>query len=90
MPTIKSSKKRMELSRKWEARNRAKRTRVRNAIKKVREAEDPETGQELLREAISLLDRAATKGLMHSNRVNRIKSQLHRHVNQLEEDGEAS
>jgi len=85
MPTIKSSKKRMELSRKWAARNKAKRSRIRTAIKKVREASDPETAEERLRDAVSLLDRAATKRLMHPNRANRLKSQLHRHVNALKE-----
>lgn len=83
MPQIKSSKKRMELSRKWEARNQAKRSRIRTAMKQVREATDPEEAEELRREAFSLLDRAATKGLMHENKVNRLKSQLHEHVNEL-------
>lgn len=85
MPTIKSSKKRMELSRKWAARNKAKRSRIRTAIKQVREATDPEVAEERMRDAISLLDRAAGKRLMHPNKVNRIKSQLHRHVNELKE-----
>ncbi len=85
MPTIKSAKKRMELSRKWAARNKAKRTRIRTAMRKVREAEDPETARELLADAFSLLDRAATKDLMHHNKVARLKSQLSKHVDQLEE-----
>ena len=84
MPQIKSSKKRMELSRKWAAQNKAKRSRIRTAMKRVRDAEDPEVARERLNEAFALLDRAATKRLMHPNKVDRLKSQLHRHVNQLE------
>ena len=85
MPTIKSSKKRMELSRKWAARNKAKRSRIRSAIKRVREASEVDVAEERMREAVSLLDRAARKRLMHPNKVNRIKSQLHQHVNELKE-----
>lgn len=84
MPTIKSAKKRMELSRKWRERNRAKRSRVRTAMKRVREAEDPEAAQEHLSQAYKLLDRAATRRLMHPNKANRLKSQLARHVQSLE------
>ena len=86
MPQIKSAKKRMELSRKWAARNKAKRSRIRTAMKKVRESEDPEEARELLADAFSLLDRAATKRLMHPNKVARLKSQLSKHVDELEED----
>jgi small subunit ribosomal protein S20 len=83
MPNIKSAKKRMELSRRARERNRAVRSRLRTAVRRVHEAEDPETARELLRRAVSLLDRAATKRLMPPNRVARIKSQLHRRVNEL-------
>jgi len=36
-----------------------------------------------MKEAIALLDRAATKNLIHANRVARIKSQIARRVNEL-------
>jgi ribosomal protein S20 len=39
MPNIKSSKKRMELSRKYNVVNRKKRSTLRTAMKKVRHAE---------------------------------------------------
>ena len=83
MPNIKSAKKRMVKSREQNARNRAKRSRLRTVLKKVRAAEDAAAGQTALREAIVLLDRAATKNLMHQNRAARIKSQLTRHVASL-------
>lgn len=85
MPQIKSSKKRMELSRKWEERNSAQRSRIKTAMRRVREATDPETAEELLGDAFALLDRAASKNLMHPNKADRLKSQLHRHVNELKE-----
>ncbi len=83
MPNIKSAKKRMEKSREQNARNRAKRSRLRTAVKRVRQAEDAGAAQTALREAIVLLDRAATKRLMHPNQAARMKSQLARHVASL-------
>jgi small subunit ribosomal protein S20 len=83
MPNIKSAKKRMELSRKWTARNRTARARLRTAVKRVRQAEEPEAARALLTEAIGLLDRAARRRLLHPNRVARIKSQLQTRVNRL-------
>ena len=83
MPNIKSAKKRMVLSRKWEMRNRHARARIRTAVKKVRQADDPQAAQTLLSNAISLLDRAGRKHLLPPNRVARIKSHLQARVNQL-------
>ena len=84
MPNIKSAKKRMELSRAANTRNRASRSRLKTAIRSVREAESVDSAQERLKEAAALLDRAATKNLMPPNRAARIKSQLARQVNQME------
>ena len=83
MPNIKSARKRMELSRIARHKNRAERSRIRTAIKRVRQAESAEDGVARLREAVALLDRAATNRLFHPNRVARLKSQLQRHVNSL-------
>lgn len=83
MPNIKSAKKRMELSRAANTRNRTHRSRIRTALRKVREAETAEAAQAHMKEAVALLDRAATKRLMHPNRVARIKSQIARRVNEM-------
>ncbi len=83
MPNTKSAKKRMQLSAVARLRNRSQRARVRTAIKNVREADSAEAAQARLRDAVALLDRAATRLLFHPNRVARIKSGLTRHVNAL-------
>jgi small subunit ribosomal protein S20 len=83
MPNIKSAKKRMVKSREQNARNRARRSRIRTAIKKVRSAEDGAAAETAYRQAVVLLDRAATKRLIHPNQVARMKSQLSRHVGSL-------
>jgi small subunit ribosomal protein S20 len=81
MPNIKSSKKRMELGEKWQARNRMVRSRIRTAIKRVRQAEDVTAAETRLREVVALLDRAATRRLYHPNKVARAKAQLQKFVN---------
>lgn len=83
MPNIKSAKKRMNLSAQARQKNRAERARIRTAIKRVRQADSPEEGTTHLKDAVALLDRAATRRLFHPNRVARIKSQLTLHVNAL-------
>ena len=83
MPNIKSAKKRMKLSAQARLRNRSERARIRTAVKRVREATAAEAGTERLREAVALLDRAATRRLVHPNRVARIKSGLTKHVQTL-------
>jgi small subunit ribosomal protein S20 len=83
MPNIKSAKKRMHLSAAARLKNRAERSRIRTAIKRVRGAENVEEGQAELLAAVALLDRAATRRLFHPNRVARVKGQLQKHVNGL-------
>lgn len=83
MPNIKSAKKRMELSRVARAKNRAERSRIRSAIKRVESSGKADEAEARLRDAVALLDRAATRRLIHPNRVGRIKSRLQRHVNGL-------
>jgi len=83
MPNIKSAKKRMQLSAQARLRNRSERARIRTAIKRVRDATAAAEGEARMREAVALLDRAATRRLVHPNRVARIKGGLARHVKSL-------
>ena len=80
MPNIKSAKKRMELSRAARSRNRVTRSRIRTAIRRVREAGSQEQADELRRDAVALVDRAAVRRVIHPNKAGRIKSQLDRMV----------
>lgn len=83
MPNIKSAKKRMTLSAAARLKNRSERARIRTAVRRVHAAESAEQAAERLREAVAVLDRAATRRLFHPNRVARIKSGLTRRVNAL-------
>ncbi len=80
MPNVKSAEKRMRTSAKRAARNRHVRSKLRTAIKKVRQADSPEAATAALREASSLLDRAAAKKVIHANKAARAKSRLAAHT----------
>ena len=73
MPNIKSAKKDMRKSRAAAVRNRAQRSALRTALKKARAQEST---SEIVTDAVSLLDRAARKGLIHANKAARHKRQL--------------
>ena len=83
MPNIKSSKKRMELRRKFNTANRRKRSTLRTAMKKVQQAASLDDAQANFTRAVALLDRAATKRLIHPNKAARLKSQLQRKLTSL-------
>ena len=73
MPNIKSAKKDLRKSRAAAIRNRAQRSTLRTAVKKARTAAAADTDR---LSAVSLLDRAARKGLIHRNTAARQKSRL--------------
>ena len=57
-------------------RNRSKMSRLRTAMRRVREASTPEEKEQAWRAAQSLLDKAGRTRLLHPNRVKRIKTSL--------------
>ena len=73
MPNIASAKKNMRKSRAATIRNRAQRAALRTALKK---AKAPTSSADERLKAVSLLDRAARKGLIHRNAAARHKSRL--------------
>ena len=72
MPNIASAKKNMRKSRAASVRNRAQRSALRTALKKAHTAGN---GEDTL-VAVTLLDRAARKGLIHKNTAARHKSRM--------------
>jgi small subunit ribosomal protein S20 len=71
VPNLKSSKKDMRKSAAAAIRNRAQRSTLRTALKKGLAAD---ASPEQRVQAVSLLDRAARKGLIHANKAARHKS----------------
>ena len=86
MANIKSSQKKNRQRIKREARNRAGKSEVRTAVKKLRAAitsKDPGQARAALAPAIRLLDRAGRSGLIERNASDRSISRLTRAVNAL-------
>ncbi|MGH2657577.1 MAG: 30S ribosomal protein S20 [Actinomycetota bacterium] len=79
MANITSQIKRNRQNRRHEERNRAVRTRLKTEAKKVRtESADAETASTQLRTTGRLLDKAASKGVIHKRTAARRKSKLAR------------
>ncbi len=79
MPNIKSQAKRLRQNEKRRLRNRYFRGRARTFIKKARIAMDEgdlEAARKFTMQAVSALDKAAEKGILHKNNVARRKSRL--------------
>lgn len=76
----KSVVKRAEEALERKVRNRVYKTQMKNAIKKVLEAvktkDSTESIDKLLKTAISTIDKAASKGVIHKNQAARRKSRL--------------
>jgi len=85
MPNSKSAAKRMRIEQKRRARNRSVKSTVKTFVGKAQRAivAQPEEENTLaaVRQAISQLDRAATKGVLHPNNVARRKSRLMKRLN---------
>jgi len=86
MPNIKSQIKRVKTNEKARNRNAHFKTMVRTQIKKVRlaiTASDVELAKAEYTKAVSLLDKAAQRGVFHPNKFARHKSALARDINAL-------
>ena len=78
--------KRIKQNAKRRARNRHFRTRMRTQVKRVREAIEAGNADEAsahLRDAISLIHRVASKGVIHRNQASRKISRLNLAVKNL-------
>ena len=86
MANIKSAKKRVLVNRKKAERNKSIKSAVKTSIKKVEvaiEAKDKEAATVALQNAISTIDKAATKGVYHKNTAARKVSRLSKAVNTM-------
>lgn len=77
MATNKSAERRARKSQQANARNRAVRAKVRTAVKKVRSATAKDEAAKFLKEAVTTIDKASQKGVLHANNASRTKSRLY-------------
>ncbi|MBO5215720.1 MAG: 30S ribosomal protein S20 [Clostridia bacterium] len=83
MPNIKSAKKRVLVNEKKNNENRIQISAVKTAIKKINYAIDTnnmEEAERLLPETYAILDKAASKGLMHKNTAANKKSGIAKRI----------
>ena len=86
MANIKSTKKRVLVNQKKAERNKSIKSGVKTTIRKVEAAvaaKDKEAAVAALQNAISTIDKAATKGVYHKNTAARKVSRLSKAVNTL-------
>ena len=86
MANIKSSAKRVLVSQKAAAKNKAARSLLRTNIKKFESAViegDTETADAAFKTAVKTIDRAATKNLIHDNKAARRKSIMANKLNAM-------
>lgn len=86
MANHKSALKRHRQSLKRRDRNRAVKTRIKNVVKQVRmavEAKDKDQAQALLLKATTVLDKAASKKVLHWRTAARKVSRLSQAVNKI-------
>ncbi|WP_316571951.1 30S ribosomal protein S20 [Neobacillus sp. YIM B06451] len=86
MPNIKSAIKRVKTNEANNAQNTAAKSAMRTAVKKAESAivlNDADAAKEVFAGAVSQLDKAVTKGLIHKNAAARKKSRLAKKINAL-------
>jgi small subunit ribosomal protein S20 len=86
LANIKSAKKRARQAEKRRRHNAGLRSMVRTYIKKVVlaiEAGNKENAQQAYQEAVPVIDRMVTKGIIHKNKAARHKSRLSDHIKEM-------
>jgi small subunit ribosomal protein S20 len=79
----KSAQKRARQTVKRTDRNKVYKAKIKTALKNVLSAKTKEKGEAELKKTVSVLDRIATKGIIHKNAAANRKSRLTRFVNKL-------
>ena len=93
MPITKSAKKQMRVSEKKQARNKSVRSRSKTNITKAERlifTGELEAAKKAVVTAISSLDKAAEKGILHPNNAARRKSRLMKKLNQVQQPATAA
>lgn len=92
MANTKSAQKRVRSSERRRTANRIIRSQTRTSAKKARQAIDSGevSAAESVSQAVSLLDKAATKRLMHKRTAARRKSRLMRALNKAQQKSDAA
>ena len=86
MANHKSAIKRARQSEEQRVRNRSRKTRMKNVIRDLEETiagKSPEKAAEELKKTVSVIEKTASKGVIHKNTASRKISRLTRRVNAI-------
>ncbi|MFZ4521233.1 MAG: 30S ribosomal protein S20 [Bacteroidales bacterium] len=81
MANHKSAEKRIRNAKTKRTQNRYQGRTVRNAVKKLRETEEPEAIAKDISKVVSQIDKLAKKNVIHKNKAANLKSKLMRKAN---------
>ena len=78
-----SELKRVRQARKANLRNKTYKSKVSTSMKKVLNSKDQKEAQANLNDAIKIIDKVASKGIIHKNKAANKKSSLYKFTNNL-------
>ena len=84
MASHKSAKKRIRTTERRRDINKNNESRIKTLIKKTLNSTNKEEAEETYKNAVSVIDKSVTKGIIHRNNAARKKAALTKHVNSLE------
>jgi len=84
MATHKSAKKRIRTNERKRVVNQRTASRIKSSVKKMLATTNREEAEKLYKDAVSVLDKGTTKGLIKKNTASREKSSITRHLNSLQ------
>lgn len=79
----KSAQKRARQTIKKTERNRKYKALIKGSLKRALTDTDKTSTEEQVKKTTQILDRAATKGVIHKNKASRLKSRIARHLNKV-------
>ena len=88
MASHKSAKKRIRTNERKREINKSYESMLKTHYKKVLDSENKEEAEKLYKEAVAVIDKGASKGIIHSNNASRKKAALTKHMNKLTESKE--
>ena len=83
MASHKSAKKRIRTTARKRTINKSYESMIKTHYNKVLESEKKDEAEKLYKEAVSIIDRGASKGVIHRNNASRKKAALTRHLNNI-------
>jgi small subunit ribosomal protein S20 len=83
MASHKSAKKRIRTTERRRTINKNNESKIKTLVKKTLDSSQKEEAEKAYKEAVSVLDKSVTKGIIHRNNAARKKAALTKHINNL-------